>query len=471
MQWFKNKKIWAGVVALLVAGAAASQVHQLWQINKVKIMSEELFKPTQPNPFCFGRLMIDLPKHAMVTGSDYGHPDVDKFETTEGVTKEIFDKTVRDFETQLRTTKHEVDPSLLKAVVPVPGVPDAKIFVHWKGDYSEHQIMLTGYRWLPNNTQYKFVSEVDPGAQQLATEDMVSVVKGLRARLVNEVPTEHGYCIEGGFFPDTQTGTSPERSDLAIEFGSWADASISITSATVQVKEADTLLDRLRNLPARMPDLARIATTIRSGSRDVGPHKGEEVLAELNQDGRRIYSFIWEAEGELARNDLPHIHVEMRFDHENDGKPMLTKDQMLALWEYVLGHLRVRPTTATHTSQAEPQRTPLGEFAATGVRCPQTGYWHCPENDLQGNIRLFQHGETMPPAIVKREVSLIERIKGNPGLHRADTVWKLVRYEEPTVAASSAAVTETTQNDSPSTQINQVAPDIALGADSTPKEF
>jgi hypothetical protein len=37
----------------------------------------------------------------------------------------------------------------------------------------------------------------------------------------------------------------------------------------------------------------------------------------------------------------------------------------------------------------------------------------------------------MPPAIIKRDLSFVERLRGNNDQHSTSTVWRLVRYDDP----------------------------------------
>jgi hypothetical protein len=421
----KSKKLWVGIVIGLVLIFSINKALQTQQMQKAKTMSEELFKPEQSSPFCFGRLMFDLPKHAVVTGSNYNHPSVDNFETTENVTKEDFEKKISDFESQLRNIKHKKDPSLLKEKIEVTGIPNAKIFVHWENDFSEHLVTVTGFRWFNNKTQIKLVSEISTRFLQSAPNEIVEVIKGLRPRAVNEVPTEHGFCIEGGFFPDQQTGQWVETADLAVGFSPWADVSISIETLVSHQKDPDTLLDRINALGA--PPFS--INLIRKGARDSGPHKGQEVLFESTQRGHRTYTFIWETDGEIDNNQLPHIHLEMRFGHE--GKRLLSKDEALALYEYVLAHLRVRPVIAAPLSHTNPPQSPLGELVSTGNICPQTGWWQCSEGgEVVGGKRQFlKQGEPAPHAFIMDAPSLLQKLQGKRPSYKITTVWTLVDYE------------------------------------------
>jgi hypothetical protein len=47
---------------------------------------------------------------------------------------------------------------------------------------------------------------------------------------------------------------------------------------------------------------------------------------------------------------------------------------------------------------------------------------------VNGSPRLFQQGEIMPAAVIKRELSFMERLKGANAEVITNTVWRLVKY-------------------------------------------
>jgi TPR repeat protein len=93
------------------------------------------------------------------------------------------------------------------------------------------------------------------------------------------------------------------------------------------------------------------------------------------------------------------------------------------------------------TGAAEPERCPLGEVAATGRTCPQTGWWQCAEEaaPVQGGRRQFFHsGDTLPHAVLLGERSVWQKLKGEQPSHKTATVWRLVDYEEQPAPPASA---------------------------------
>jgi hypothetical protein len=134
-------------------------------------------------------------------------------------------------------------------------------------------------------------------------------------------------------------------------------------------------------------------------------------------------------------------------------KPSLTDEEAIAVWDKITSTIRVRPTSSTPEktagSSTQPH-APLGELAATGRVCPQSGWWEPDESgETQGSRR--QHikaGERMPHVVSLGEPSLWQKLKGERPSYRTATVWKLVGYGDPPVQADVAARTPTSPDES-----------------------
>jgi len=116
-------------------------------------------------------------------------------------------------------------------------------------------------------------------------------------------------------------------------------------------------------------------------------------------------------------------------------KASLTDEEAIAVWDKITSTIRVRPTNAVSVknSVADTLRyRPLGELAATGRECPQTGWW---ESDEPASIDSERHrhlkaGDRMPHILSAAEPSMWQKLKGERPSHRIATVWKLVSYDD-----------------------------------------
>jgi hypothetical protein len=445
----RNLKWFAGLAAaaLLVAAAYWGWSHRLeaQELKKAVGMSEDLFKPDTPQPVCFGRMVLDLPKGARRVGSLYQYQQLvgHSIEEKAGVTQEHFAASMAQFEQHLRTTKHEKDPSLLKSVREVPGHPNAKVFVHWEYEGAVALLNITGQAWV-NGVQYTIGTEEEPDRVDATANDIVVALSNLRPRASNDIPTAHGFCLDTAFIPDDLKGDEFERAEISFAVAPWQGASISISTHTNQVKPTDRLLERQGLAAKRFPGFdSNVLETLRAQERTIGPYKGEELLMLFNENGNKFYFFIWEVQGEVKRNDPPDIHLELRVE-QNRKPDEMTRQQALALWEYLLPRLTLRKVSATKTSAAEEPKVALGERATTGRICPQSGWWECADDlKLVQPLGLWlEEGQPMPKAQVWAEPSPWQRLLRQRPQAGLAAQWRLASYEDQTPPAATEAAIE-----------------------------
>ena len=73
---------------------------------------------------------------------------------------------------------------------------------------------------------------------------------------------------------------------------------------------------------------------------------------------------------------------------------------------------------------------PLGTTLASGVTCPQSGYWQCAATPAIGDARRFiPAGMALPTVVVRGpERSFFQKLKGDPENRLAETTWTLAAY-------------------------------------------
>ena len=213
----------------------------------------------------------------------------------------------------------------------------------------------------------------------------------------------------------------------------------------------------------------------RRGDREINGWHGFEVLARkpAQAGGSGNHQFAFLSLGELKNPLKPELDVQLDTGvHGNDTAatpPSLTDEEAVALWDKLTSSIRVRPTGgAVRTSDATPPKAPLGELAATGHACPQTGWWLSVEQcrPVQGGRRqFFRTGERMPHAVLLGERSVWQKLKGEHPNYTIATVWKLVDYDEPQ-ASPTTTVAQAAAQDRAATH----APDAAAADTAPPPE-
>lgn len=410
-----------------------------------RVLKDQTMNATEKNPWtthCVGRFLIDLPADAEYAGGDYeyGFAKIER----QSMGHSVFLEEVEAFEKRLRDTKHKSGtPLLVKRVAPDE---NTRVLGYWGNEDQDVTIEISGYRWL-NGQRYQVRAIADFDKAEGAMGDFAAILANIQA-MQSDAPRTKGFCIEHALISDSGTSKN-ENLNMRFRLKNRPDVVLDIATNRNTGKPPESLLSRK---PSVFSGLGILGATlggisnIREGDRTVGDHPGQEWLLKApNDHGQKAHLFTWEAPG-LYRDALhPQIRFDLQsgnFDGGLDPRPIsLTDKQMLELWDKILSSLRLRPTDDGKSSGSENKSSPpgtasavlpIGELARTGSACPQTGYWQCPENDLHGSTRLFKAGTVMPAAIVKRDLSFIERVKGASDQYSTTTVWRLTRYDEET---------------------------------------
>jgi hypothetical protein len=301
--------------------------------------------------------------------------------------------------------------------------------------------------------------------------DIKSIAQRLRQRSENEIPAEPGNCIEYAFLGDK---LSPTKDDLlehvriGFRLKEFPDAhfSIYVAPSNPYNPEGDSLQaqwKRIKEDPATPEEKQALAKIkyFRESQRQIDDWKtGYEVLVR-NPDEEGVHSYH---DFQVKFTGVPHDpfrpYADIQFqtgvadNAAGATRPSLTDEEAIAVWDKITSTIRVRPTSATPAktagSSVQPH-LPLGELAATGRVCPQTGWWEADELRAikESRRQHIKAGERMPHAVSLGEPSLWQKLKGERPSYRTATVWKLVGYGDPPIQADVAARTPTIAPASP----------------------
>lgn len=311
--------------------------------------------------FCTGHFLIDMPVGSVVSGGNYRY-DYARLDKPKPMSREDFETEMSAKEKTLRSTKHEVEPSLLRLLIKPD--PYSWIFAHWEYNFSENIVLVDGYRWI-DGTRFLFRSKAGMSKppsgtksyQEDAIDRMQAILAGLRKRSTHEIPTEPGYCFEGGFIANPEW--EMEEAAIDIDIAGHPDAFVSVWFYPLSRRaHSAPLLDRVGGVLQALGRMATSVHVLRRGDRQVGPYKGQEFLVTApSSGGLRGHSFIWETEGD-GTLDTPALKIELTTGHrDKNGNPQqskLTDEQAMKLWDEVLNSFRLRPTVAPQASSPSP---------------------------------------------------------------------------------------------------------------------
>jgi hypothetical protein len=270
----------------------------------------------------------------------------------------------------------------------------------------------------------------------------------LRLRAADEVPAESGACIEGGF-----VGWKPEfeRASVEIRLKEFPDVHFSVEVSKnqdylVESSALEPLLDRAAKEGGLWYSRVKF---FRRGPRQLGRWTGFEALARKPAQPRNTESheFAFISLGALRDSLQPELDVKLdtgvKDDQTASVKPSITDEEAVALWDKLIGSIRLRPTGAeAKQSSVTPPRMPLGEYVDTGSICPQSGWWQCSEGGeiAGGRRRYFAAGDLVPHAFVLGKPRLWQLINVERPTQKVASIWKLVEYDRKTMVESPNAV-------------------------------
>ncbi len=393
---------------------------------------QPLFEKTKT--VCFGHFVVEVPATATVV---YGPADVDlpiEYYPGEG------DKVAQHVATQLAEVEKDrrfldkddvVKFSMFGKVI--DGVmPGQKLLFG-----SKNQVFYSIDSFIPVGKDL-FVQHAPTGlSKEEAIRSFNTVANHLRLRAENEVPTEPGACIEGGF-----VAWQPEfeRASLGVRLKEFPDVHFSIAVIKNQkyLVESSALEPRLARAEKDGGNWYSRVKFFRRGPRELGNWKGFEALARkpAQKDSTEAHQFAFVSLGAVHDPLQPRLDIQLdtgvKDDQTASVKPSLTDEEAVALWDKLTSSIRVRPTgDAARQSSAPPPKSPLGTFVDTGSACPQTGWWQCSDHgDMAGGRRRhFVSDELMPHAVLLGKPSGWQKFKGQRPTHQIATTWQLVAYD------------------------------------------
>ncbi|WP_321818645.1 MULTISPECIES: T6SS immunity protein Tli4 family protein [unclassified Paraburkholderia] len=305
-------------------------------------------------PWCVGRLVFDRPLKSEISNQNYSYRG-NKIETTHNVSLDAFNERVHVRETELRT-KQRHNPAnfdektgkawLEEAFSPVA---DSRVFVYQEAVAKVKLPFKSEGFLFSNNTLFHTIGGIGEDGLYDAQNIYNDIYRRIKARDNSAVPTETGFCIDGGIVTGASTHTEEVSQSFALMPGRAALLLIKLRDS-MDDDQRQTLTKNLSDLRAqldRMPGSYRI---LRKGKRVVAGMDAEEVLFELHDGPVTVFRFYLLAPGNPATLAQPHTSIELLLGAPSQGD--LPPDQAtspvdeagaLQLWDTLLNSLRPRP--------------------------------------------------------------------------------------------------------------------------------
>lgn len=408
---------------------------------------QPLFQKTKA--VCFGRFMVDVPETATVVWGKTVVPlTVNFYPDSANEVKTLAENFIAALKSE-KAINHD-DVPLLLAVEDFPGL-GGKIVIGYEDFQAVNGLKINGYFRLQNGgvvVNSRPLSEDKDEAIKL----IKSIAQRLRQRADNEIPTEHGNCIEHAFLPD-EAGPPKEQPGELIRIGlrlkEFPDTHLSIQTypSNIHDPEGASLArqwKRIREDPATPEEKKALGATkfFRENPRQIGSWKtGYEVLARFPEEegAHSHHDFEVRFTGVPRDTFNPYASIELQTGVADDAAgattASLSDEEAIAIWDKITSTIRVRPTGSDSVKSAgadSGQRLPLGELAATGRTCPQTGWWEPTESlgNAHGQRQRIKAGERMPHMVTFGTQSLWQKLKGDQSYYSTAALWELVGYDD-----------------------------------------
>lgn len=428
-------------------------------MTKLTPRLQAMFEKTKT--VCFGRFLVDVPASATVAWGDVSVPlGVDVYPDGVDEVKELEQKFIDKLKTEKNINKNYV-PLLL--AIDEMSQPEGKIVTGYEDFESLDDLKINGY-FRMNRDGVVIDSRPMRDEKDETIAEIKSIARRLRRLPEKEIPTEPGNCIEYAFLPDDPAADKAHLGELiriGFRLKEFPDTHLSIFvgPSNPHNDESNSLKWQLEQLEKRLkaedPNHPRLKTRyLRRGDRQIHDWVGGfEALSHTpdQPEAHPIHDFGMDFKGVPSDPYKPYLDIRMQTGVDDNvagaTKATLTDEEAVAVWDRITSTIRVRPTSTApaKTADAGPRR-PLGELAATGRTCPQTGWWasdDAPDKNGGGSQHV-KAGDIMPHAITLGKPSLWQKLKGEIPSYRTATVWKLVGYDDAPAHADVATRTPAT---------------------------
>ncbi len=293
--------------------------------------------------YCLGRYTIDTPAGAKMSARFVvGGMDV---KTHVGVSEADFKKLVAGREAELSELPYKHGGSLFKERL---DFEKNRIFLTSWSTYTSRRTSLVELYSLmqQHSVVHVFSGKADADKTAGSRDYAKKLSETLVYRSAHDIPQQAGFCIDRALV--TRSVLNKEEANAAIRLPTRPSVGISYMSY-VTGKPDEPLLSRVSRVPPGYEGTLASMKTLRRGDRNIGPIKGQEFLVRGSAGGKRSYEFLWESQGEEDSIEFPFQSLRLTTTDEVDDEgeiidaPFESDADALALWDSILGSLRLRP--------------------------------------------------------------------------------------------------------------------------------
>jgi len=307
-----------------------------------------------PRPWCIGRFLFDRPTASEVASERYEFRG-EKLETTHMSSIEKYLEDVTHLSNEL-THRQRVNPGtnsktghawLEKEFSPNT---NSMVFVYRQFDSESGLDFKTEGYMFDRDTLFHMSGGIGPASLDQVENVYRDTYRRIKARDNWIVPTESGFCFDGGIVTGSSTYTEEVSQSFMLMPGRPALLVIQMRDS-VEPDQKETLTRTLPDLCAQLNRLPGHYRILREGKRTIAGMNAEEVLFELKEGDITSYQFYLLAPGDPSTLAKPHTSIQLLLG-TTSFNPNLTPDLAtspvdeagaLQVWDTLLNSLRLRP--------------------------------------------------------------------------------------------------------------------------------
>jgi hypothetical protein len=309
--------------------------------------------PYESRPWCIGRFVFDRPATSEISNQRYAFRG-EKLETEYGSSEAYYQNEVNDLDKKLRASER-VNPGtnsktghawLEKTFSPRR---DAQVFVYREFDASSSELnyKTEGY-FFDNGNLFRTSGRIGAPALGRVEDIYNDTYRRIKTRDNWSVPTESGFCFDGGIITGSSTYTEEVSQSFALMPRRPALLVIQMRDA-VDPDQKESLSKTLPQLRAQMDRTPGEYRILRQGKRVVAGMDAEEVLFELREGGITSYHFYLLAPGAEQTLAKPHTEIQLLLgaaaadSTPDQATSPVDESGAIQLWDTLLNSLRLRP--------------------------------------------------------------------------------------------------------------------------------
>jgi len=286
-----------------------------------------------------GRHLVDVPESAKLI-PQWRYNGVPIEFRDDIVMDEDYDDLLEDREQELRAAKHNKYGSLF--VQRVPHANRGVTLVSWNRPGGTIMYRLDTYFRVGSHTMV-YAGEVATELRDSAVSVCDELSREWKEIAPGTLPGGKGFVAGRTMLVDTDF--NPESWSLAIRLAGKPDVALRITAFARSV-DRPGLRERAGGiLPSLLGSIVGMHQ-LRNRARPIGPIVADEILIAGTENGKRLYTFKWEAPGKAYALDEPNINITMNVldsAYKTNQESFASDEEALELWDALVESIRLRP--------------------------------------------------------------------------------------------------------------------------------